>query len=109
MKTRFSNTKSHFKKKRDSCEIVKHLIEREHIDVDTSSIKTFDSTLCKYIKVTLIEKVKVEKNDSKSQKEAKCEEREGYWQTQLKTLHIFGGLNKRDNRKYVTSRKQSGN
>ena len=105
MKTRFSNTKSHFKKKRDSCEIVKHLLEIEHESIDTSSIKTYDSSLSNYLQVTLIEKVKVEVSDTKAQKETKCEEREGYWQTQLKTLHAFGGLNKRDNRKYVISRK----
>ena len=49
MKTRFSNTKSHFKKERESCEIVKHLIDHEHIDVDTSSIKTYDVSISKLL------------------------------------------------------------
>ena len=84
------------------------MLDKEHDQVDISSIKTYDKTLCKYVKVTLIEKVKVNDTDSQEVKEAKCEAREGFWQTQLKTLQIFGGLNKRDNRKYVTARKYAG-
>ena len=49
MKFRFSNTKCQFKKKRETCEIVKHLLDKEHDQVDISSIKTYDKTLCKYI------------------------------------------------------------
>ena len=57
--------------------------------MDTSSIKTFDYTLCKYIKVTLIKKVKVNDNDTKAQKEAKCEARKGYWQIKETTESMY--------------------
>ena len=89
--------------------IIKHLLEHEHVGIDFSSRKSYDESLCQHIKVTLIEQVEVEANDSRAQKEAKCEAREGYWQTQLKTLQIYGGLNKRDNRKYVTRKQQERN
>ncbi len=107
MKTRFSNNKSHFKKNNASCELIKHLIDSVHNDIDFSSIKNHDSSLSKHIRVTLIEKVKVDPQDSRAEKEAKCEAREGFWQTQLKTLQTYGGLNKRDSRKYVTERRQA--
>ena len=106
MKTRFSNDKSHFKKKNASCELINHLLSNNHDDIDFSSIKNYDDSLSKHIRVTLIEKVKVEPNDSRSVKESKCEAREGFWQTQLRTLQPYGGLNKRDNRKYVSERSQ---
>ena len=108
MKLRFSNNKSHFKKNNASCEFVKHFMEHPH-DIDFSSIKNYDQSLCKHVRVTLIEQVKVEPGDSKAQKEAKCEAREGFWQTQLKTLQSYGGLNKKDSRKYVTRRQQEKN
>ena len=105
-KIRFSNTKSHIKKGNKSCEIVSHFIENEHPDIDFSSAKKYDESLCKYIKVTLLEKVQVNPDDNREQREAKCEAREGYWQTQLRTLTMYGGLNKRDNRKYTSLKNQ---
>ena len=83
-------------------------MEHPH-DIDFSSIINYDQSLCKHVRVTLIEQVKVEPGDSKAQKEAKCEAREGFWQTQLKTLQSYGGLNKKDSRKYVTRRQQEKN
>ena len=106
MKTRFSNNKSHFKKNNASCELIKHLLTYEHEGIDFTNRHTYDKSLSKHIRVTLIEKVQVEVSDSREQREAKCEAREGYWQTQLKTLQVYGGLNKRDNRKYVSQRQQ---
>ena len=105
MKTRFSNNKSHFKKDNNSCELIKHLVEHEH-EVDFSSIQNYDQSLSKHLRVTILEQVKFEAGDSRRDKEAKCEVREGHWQTQLKTLQIYGGLNKRDNRKYVSLKHQ---
>ena len=106
IKTRFSNNKSHLKTKNASCEIVKHLMGPGH-DIDFSSTRLYDESLGRNIKVTLIEKVDLGSASTTAEKEAKCETREGYWQTQLKTLHAGGGLNSKDNRKYVTRRKQT--
>ena len=106
MTSRFSINKCHFKAKNASCEFVKHLIDDAHTDIDFSNRKKYDETLCKHVRVTLIEEVRVNPEDSIAEREAKCEIREGYWQTQLRTLHIYGGLNKRDNRRYVSKKQQ---
>ena len=106
MKTRFSNNKSHIKCKNASCEFVKHFIEVEHSDIDFSNRNSYDTSLSNHVRVTIIERVIIDPGASKAEKEAICEEREGYWQTQLKTLHVYGGLNVRDNRKYVSLRSQ---
>ena len=100
MKIRFSNNKSHFKDENPSCLLISHLLDCDH-DVDFSSRKSYDVSLSRHLRVTLLEKVDVSDCRNQSQREAKCEKREGYWQNQLKTLVTYGGLNKRDNRKYV--------
>ena len=105
IKLRFSNNKTHLKTNNISCEIVKHLRDCEH-NIDFSSTSKYDKTLSKHVKVTLIEKVEIDSSMSKADIEAKCEEREGYWQTQLKTMNIYGGLNKKDSRKYISRRQQ---
>ena len=100
MKIRFSTDKSHIKKKKQTCEIVTHMITENH-DLDFSNIRKYDESHSKSIRVTLIEKVKdLRVTDSTEEKERKCERREAFWQTQLKTLRVYGGLNKRDGRKY---------
>ena len=106
IKLRFSNNKSHFKKGNNSCEIIKHLNLVKH-EIDFSSTANYDKSLSQHLRVTILEQVKVDTGDSRAEKEAKCEAREGFWQTQLRTLHTCGGLNKRDNRKYVSLRTQS--
>ena len=102
MKSRFSNDKSHVKKNKCTCEKVTHLIKEKH-DLDFNSMAKYDETLSKYVTITLIEKVKgIEASDSSKVKEDKCERREAYWQRELKTLTVYGGLNKRDGKKYLT-------
>ena len=106
IKCRFSTNKSHIKNNDASCEFVKHIIECEHCGIDFSSRNKYDETLSKHVRVTILEQVRVEKGDNRAQREAKCEAREGYWQTQLKTLNTYGGLNVRDSRKYISQRQQ---
>ena len=102
MTMRFSNNKSHVKSKKCTCEIVSHLIKEIH-DLDFSNYRNYDESLSKTISVTIIEQVNgIRESDSTEVKEAKCEKREAYWQRQLKTLKSFGGLNKRDGKKYLT-------
>ena len=108
IKLRFSNNKTHLKAKNISCEIVKHLNEQEH-NIDFSSTSNYDCTLSKHVNVTLLEKVEVDPTMTKADIEAKCEAREGYWQTQLKSMSSYGGLNKKDSRKYVSRRQQERN
>ncbi len=66
----------------------------------------YDESLGKCLNVTLIEEVDLGSATTTAEKEAMCEKREGYWQTQLKTLRTGGGLNTKDSRKYVTHRNQ---
>ncbi len=99
MVVRLSNDKSHIKKCKGTCEITKHFIEHDH-NLDFSSVKVYDDSLSKHLRVTLIEDVDLASNLSNSDKEKVCQERETFWQTQLKCFVRYGGLNKRNNRKY---------
>ena len=56
MKIRFSCNKTHFKTKNASCLLVKHLMDHEHADIEFTDRKSYDSILCKHIRITLIEK-----------------------------------------------------
>ena len=102
MKMRFSNDKSHIKTKKRTCTIVDHYLDYDH-DLIYNPNKQYDETFSKHVEVTLIEQVKLDPNDSQAEKERKCELREGYWQTQLKTFERYGGLNKRHSKKYQTT------
>ena len=100
---RFSNNKSHIKTKNHSCEICTHLITENH-EIDFRSNATYDESLSKLVKVTVIEAVRgIGEGDTTRVKEEKCEKREAFWQRQLKTLTTYGGLNIRDGgRHYLT-------
>ena len=99
MVSRLSNDKSHIKKCKKTCEITKHFIENDH-DLDSSNILNYNLSLSKHLRVTLIESVDFEKSLTSMQKETVCQIRETYWQTQLKCFTRYGGLNKRNNKKY---------
>ena len=60
-KMRFSNNKSHVKRNA-TCEICAHLITENH-DINFHSNSTYDETLSKVLKVTVI-KAGIEKRDS---------------------------------------------
>ena len=100
---RFSNTKSHIKKKKLSCEICSHMITENH-EIDFQTYSTYDESLSKLVRVTVIEAVQgIEKGDSTKVKEEKCEKREAFWQRQLRTLTTYGGLNIRDGARHYLS------
>ena len=103
MKMRFSNTKSHIKKKNLSCEICSHMITENH-EIDFRTNLSYDESLSKLVKVTVIEAVQgIREGETTQAKEEKCEKREAFWQRQLKTLTTYGGLNIRDGgRHYLT-------
>ena len=60
-------------------------------------------SLSKHLKIILIEKCTFSDGATQEEKEKICEEREGYWQSNLKTLTGFGGLNILDSRIASTS------
>ena len=99
MKKRFSNDKTHIKSNSRTCTIVNHYLDFDH-DLIFQPNTLYDKSFGTNARVTLIEKVVVDENDSQEEKERKCELREKYWQSQLKTFERYGGLNKRHSKKY---------
>ena len=116
MKTRMSNYKSHLKTNHSGCEMAQHFDETcdlhslYKVDGASSSRSklsqdNFDSHLGNQIKVIIIEKVDLSLAESTKEKRNLIEIREGFWQTQLRTLVRYGGLNKKDERAISNKRK----
>ena len=103
MNTRWSNHKSHIKNGIRTCELVNHIIDnpQNHV-LDKTTSKMYDTSLSNGITIFLLESVKVDPNDDKIERLKKCKVREGWWQKQLCTMEISGGLNKRDSQKEST-------
>ena len=99
-KTRFSNHKSHIKNKYLDCELAQHFAECEETHLlDTSSKEAYNNSLKGQIEIVIIDQIFFDKTDSKNVKMGKCKAKEGFWQTQLRTLKKFGGLNVKDDRR----------
>ena len=99
-KIRWSNHKSHIKKNHKSCELSKHFINNPRIHpLDTTSQANYDRSLTNHLEVILIESVVLPENCRKAQSIPILEARETYWQNTLKAVRIYGGLNKRNNKK----------
>ena len=103
MSKRWSNHKSHIRKEVKSCEIANHFSNLHNLD-KTANITKFDDELKKQVRVTIIDQVVFDDNDSDNVRLRKMKEREAFWQYQLKTLEIYGGLNKNDSRKETSCR-----
>ena len=115
MRIRMSNYKNHLKIKHKGCEMAQHFAE---VPADTHSLlvdgavnmrskdfqNRFDTHLSNQIKVIIIECVDLSSADTTKAKRALLEVREGFWQTQLRTLTRYGGLNKKDERKISNKR-----
>ena len=95
---RWRNHKSHIRKSVKSCEIANHFSNFHNLD-KTADISKFDNELKKQLRVTIIDQVIFDDQDNDDIKLRKMKQREAYWQHQLKTLEIYGGLNKNDSRK----------
>ena len=109
MKKRWANTKSHIKTFRKSCEVCTHIIEcSNHSNIDRTTNKLYDETLKDEVEIVLLEKVRFPSNSTLQMKEELCRKREGEWQTKLKTLVRYGGLNKIDNRRGVVNNRKRG-
>ena len=114
-KDRMSNYKNHFKIKHKGCEMAQHFDEcgddihslYSNVDASTRSKafqNKYDEHLSKQIKIIIIDQVDLSSANSTREKRVLIEEREGYWQTQLRTLLRYGGLNKKDERKISNKR-----
>ena len=103
MNPRWSNHKCHIKKGIHTCEFVSHLLNNpeKHI-LDKTSTKNYDISLSTGLSIYLLEHVKVELDDNVITRLEKCEKREDWWQKQMCTMAINGGLNKRDGQRKLT-------
>ena len=114
MKIRMSNYKNHLKIQHKGCEMAQHFVEAPDshslLVADGENVRSrkfqdeYDSHLGKQINVILIEYVDLSSAGTTREKRELLEVREGYWQTQLRTLSRYGGLNKKDERKISNKR-----
>ena len=98
MTVKWPNHKSHIKKGHKSCEIAIHFNKHSNglHKLDKSSQDLYTSQLKEHLSVIIIESVKPKIGyDMK----VLLHERENYWQGALKSTKLFGGINKRSNRK----------
>ena len=120
MKTRMSNYKNHLRTQFKSCEMAQHFKEcgldihsvyAASEVVNTRSKKYLEESnqhLSQQLKVILIERVDLTNIETTAEKRKTIEVREGFWQTQLRTLSHYGGLNKKDERKLHNKRLAHG-
>ncbi len=96
MKVRWRNHKSHIKKCKKSCEIASHFtanINSVH-KLDKSSQALYTSQLKEHLSVLIIECLEpVEGVDMRDT----MHQRENFWQAELKSATMYGGINKRTN------------
>ena len=101
MRKRWSNYKAHIKTNYEKCEIACHVATHPNIHPLVSKI---DDSIKDHFEVTLIDKLDLDIYTTKKEKRAAIEILEGKWQTNLRTLVRYGGLNKRDERKISNKR-----
>ena len=115
MKIRMSNYKNHLKIHYKGCEMAQHFASCTDVhtlysnDVINNRSRNFqnqfDSHLSNQIKIILIDSVDLSLAKTTKEKRELIEVHEGFWQTQLRTLSRYGGLNKKDERKISNSKR----
>ena len=111
MSKRFSNYKSHIKSGFEGCEVASHFRscrDVHSIDFDCNA-NDYAKQLVEHLRVTIIDQVDLQECHTTKEKRAKIEIVEGQWQTNLRTLIRYGGLNKKDERKISNNRSARGN
>ena len=101
MATRWRTYRGHIKDGFSGCEIATHFSENHPYN---SLLNDYNLFLKSHIEVTIIDQVELSDCVTKQSKRKKLEGVEGYWQTQLRTLLRYGGLNKKDERKITNNR-----
>ena len=92
---RFSNHKSHIKKGIRSCKLVNHFLDIDHA-LDLSTAASFNSSLSAHLSVIIVDALEFEPEINKVDREKAMKAREGFYQTQMKTLERYGGMNTLD-------------
>ena len=100
MRTRWTTHKSHIKMNVKSCELTSHFIKTSSSihKLDRSSQGVFTSQLSQQISIYLIERVKPIQGKGIIEL---LETRENFWQATLKSARLYGGINKRSNKKHT--------
>ena len=104
MRARFSNHKSHIKKKVKNCRVAAHFNENSEHKFNISNNDDYTATLALELKVILIDKVMPEPWDTPESITRKLIKKESYWQHQLKSFGSDGGLNVRNERLVANNR-----
>ena len=73
-----------------SCKLVNHFLDVDH-DLYFSSVASYNSSLSTHLSVIIVDDLVFKPEISKSDREKAIEAREGFYQTQLKTLERYGG------------------
>ena len=98
MKVRWSNHKSHIKVGKKTCEIASHFVNQSTSvhKLNKASQVEYTSQLREHLSLIIIESV--EPIPGLNMKEH-LKSREDFWQATLKASQLFGGINKRSNKK----------
>ncbi len=108
MRTRAANYRNHIRTQHKGCEIATHFAEHEDLHplpvkggttTKSEYLDLFNNQLSNQIEFVLIDKVTFPANSTSAEKRIIIEKSEGYWQTQMRTMQKYGGLNIRDERK----------
>ena len=92
---RLSNHKSHIKRGIKSCKLVNHFLDIDH-SLDFSTMASFNSTLSSHLSVIIVDALEFDSSVNQVDRQRAMEAREGFYQTQLKTLERYGGMNTLD-------------
>lgn len=98
IKVRWANHKSHIKNCHKTCEIASHFIATANgvHKLDKSNQAVYTSQLSEHLSVQLIEHVEPRQGQDMT---SLLLERESFWMGELKSTTVYGGINKRSNRK----------
>ena len=98
MAVRWRNHKSHIKSGIKSCELASHFIQLSETThkLDKTTQPIFTQHLSEHLSIILIEHITRQPDKDIA---SLLKEREDYWQGALKSTPLFGGINKRSNRK----------
>lgn len=115
MRDRLSTYKNHIQTGHKECEIATHfnmnplcIIYSSQKDLDTAFVinlalsairpNIHSNDLKSHFNITLIDLIDLSDCKTRIEKRNKIERQEGHWQTELRTMQTYGGLDKKDER-----------
>ena len=123
MSERLSTYKNHIKTRYKGCEIALHFKDepslhssptettgpnlRKSLDKRVAQ-QNYTEFLKSQLSIVIIDSVELSDCSTRAEKRDKIAKVEGYWQTQLRTMQRYGGLNKKDERKIANNKNAKG-